>query len=69
MDDTTDNAGDGTDTCPQCGARNTIMAIGARIDHPHRLRPWLRTITHLYMCTQCGTILEVQETRKRRPMR
>ena len=65
-DKTTDEMdADAAETCPQCGGHNTIVAVGSRVDHPLRLLRRATVTTYIYMCTQCGAVSEVVETRKR----
>lgn len=56
---------DAAEICPQCGGRNTIVPVGSRLDHPLRLLRRATVTTYIYMCTQCGAVSEVVETRKR----
>ena len=47
--------------CPECGAEDALVAIGDRVDHPHRWLPWSTTITHIGTCLACGCVAESAE--------
>jgi len=44
--------------CPECGAEDALVAIGDRIDRPHRWLPWATTVTHIGTCLACGCVAE-----------
>ena len=43
--------------CPVCARHSTLIALGTRRDRPHRWRPWITTLTHLYLCGRCDAIV------------
>jgi hypothetical protein len=43
--------------CPSCGQPETLIALGARRDYPHRWRWWVSTLTQLYLCDQCDALV------------
>jgi hypothetical protein len=36
--------------CPSCTQPDTLISLGVRPERPNRWRPWIMTITHLYLC-------------------
>ena len=48
------------DRCPVCRHQSVLIALGRRIDHPHRWRRWVGTITELYLCAHCDALVEVR---------
>ena len=43
--------------CPACAQPDALIALGERADRSHRWRPWIMTITHLYLCRCCDAIV------------
>jgi len=43
--------------CPSCDQPDTLLALGARRDYPHRWRWWVSTLTQLYLCDQCDALV------------
>jgi hypothetical protein len=37
-------------SCPACGHAAALRALGARLDYPHRWRPWVSVLRYLYLC-------------------
>jgi hypothetical protein len=52
-----DYRGDSAHSCPACGQRGALIALGTRYDHPHRWRPWVTTRTPLYLCERCAALV------------
>lgn len=48
------------DRCPVCGEHDAFMALGQRVDHPHRWRPWASEIADLYLCGACDALVEAR---------
>ena len=46
-------------SCPACGQRNALIALGVRWDHPHHWRFWMTALMHLYLCEVCDSLIEV----------
>src|SRR5438128_2371384 len=44
-------------SCPRCRQPDALIALGLRYDHPHRWRPWVMTITELYLCDRCEVLV------------
>lgn len=51
--------------CPACGQPDALIALGTRYDHPHRWRPWVTTLTRLYLCDRCEALAEVRDVHDR----
>jgi C4-type Zn-finger protein len=54
-------------SCPACGQPGSLIALGARYDHPYRWRPWVMKPTQLALCARCDALVEMEE--RRRPKR
>jgi len=52
-----------TTPCPACGQPNALLALGARLERPHRWRPWIGKYTLLYLCDRCDAIMAIPEAR------
>ena len=46
-------------SCPACRQPGALVALGTRRDRLHRWRPWVTTITHLYLCERCDAIVAI----------
>jgi hypothetical protein len=57
--------GNALDRCPECRRQNVLIALGRRIDHLHRWRRWVGTITELYLCDHCDALVEVRSAHSR----
>jgi hypothetical protein len=44
--------------CPGCGRPDALIGLGERRDRPHRWRPWVSTVTLIYLCAQCDALVE-----------
>jgi hypothetical protein len=51
---------DAVASCPACGRRDTLIALGVRWDHPHHWRFWITALMHLYLCEECDALIEVR---------
>jgi DNA-directed RNA polymerase subunit RPC12/RpoP len=51
---------DASASCPACGQRNALIALGVRWDHPHHWRFWISALMHLYLCAECDALIEVR---------
>jgi hypothetical protein len=49
-------------TCPACGRDAALIPLGARVDRPHRWRPWVVVVTQLALCTCCGELAATEES-------
>jgi len=49
-------------SCPACG-HAALLALGARLDHPYRWRPWVSVLTYLYLCDWCDALVALGSTR------
>jgi hypothetical protein len=47
-------------SCPACGQRTALIALGVRWDHPHHWRFWITALMHLYLCEECDALIEVR---------
>jgi hypothetical protein len=47
------------DRCPACGHPDTLLALGARYERPHRWRPWVTAATPLFLYDRCDAIVEL----------
>ena len=48
-------------SCPVCG-HAALLALGARLDHPYRWRPWVSVLTYLYLCDWCDALVALGST-------
>ena len=49
-------------SCPACGQRTALIALGMRWAHPHRWWFWITAPMHLYLCEECDALIEVHNT-------
>ncbi len=49
-------------TCPACGQDAALVPLGARVDRPHRWRPWVVVTTQLALCMHCGELAATEES-------
>lgn len=49
-------------TCPICGPQAVLIPLGARLDRPHRWRPWVVVETQLALCPHCDAIAATDVT-------
>jgi hypothetical protein len=48
-------------TCPECGRRNALMALGTRTEGPRHWIYWRRQLTHILVCRLCEAVIETPE--------
>ena len=46
--------------CPTCTPSAVLIQLGDRRDRCLPWRPWRTTITQLYLCDGCGTVVAVE---------
>ena len=49
-------------TCPICGPQAVLIPLGARVDRPHRWRPWVVVESQLALCPRCDAIAATDVT-------
>lgn len=49
--------------CPACTQPDTLITLGVRYERPHRWRPWVTTLTQLYLCAHCEALVAIGHRR------